>query len=120
MPACRPPTGKHHTPFDIGGTAKELPIYEIPDPTEPQSNRSYTSRQIRDGIRRDPLTFAVPKQRNDGSEETAMKGHPTLPDSDDFGWVLQVVGEVIEKDIAQPSTDKDSHRGPNHHVVDLF
>ncbi|MCG3770621.1 MAG: hypothetical protein JW384_01771 [Nitrosomonadaceae bacterium] len=48
-----------------------------------------------------------------------MEGHAPFPDRYDTGWMLDIVGEIIKKRIAEPSSDKHPECRPHHHIIDL-
>ncbi len=49
-----------------------------------------------------------------------MEGHAAFPDREDRERVLDVAGEVVEEDVAEPATEHDAGGRPNEEIVEIL
>ncbi len=74
---------KHHCPRHVRHAAKQLAIDEIGDAAKKQADRHSTSDRIADRPIVELALTAKQYDRNDDTDQTAMKRHTTLPNLQD-------------------------------------
>ncbi len=55
---------------------------------------------------------------DDHAEQAAMERHAAVPDSEDLQGMLEILGEVVEQDVAEPSAEHDAEHGPDDEIVE--
>ena len=111
MPRFRASQGKHHGPGHCAGTAVQFAIYEVAQAPESQGNGGGDNYCIRALPERDLTTASEDEARQYGANESTMKRHTAVPDSDYFERMLQVVGvvgELVEKNIAESGSEDEA------------
>src|SRR3989475_10755457 len=84
-----------------------LPIFdEVADAPQPQADRDGRGGQVRDAVERVPFAPAEGANGGDHAEQPSVEGHPAFPDRQQLGRVVEVVGQVVEEDVAEaPAED---------------
>jgi hypothetical protein len=115
MPWFRASQWKNHGPGHGAGTAVQFAIYEVPQTPESQGNGGGDNYCIRAFPERDLTAASKDESCEYGANESTMKRHTAVPDSDYFERMLQVVGvvgELVEKNVAEAgSKDKADGQG---------
>jgi hypothetical protein len=115
MPWFRASQRKHHGPGHGTGPAVKFAIYEVPQATESQGNGDGDNYCISALPERDLATANEDETCEYGTNESTMKRHTAVPDSDYFERMLQVVGvvgELVEKNVTEAgSKDKADGQG---------
>lgn len=122
MPWFRASQGKHHGPGDGAGTAVEFTIYKVTQASESQGNGSGDNHCIRTFPERDVTTASEDEPRKYRADESAMKRHTAVPDSDYFQGMLQVVsvvGELVEKNVAEAGTEDKADGQGKDEILEL-
>ena len=50
--------------------------------------------------------------------EPAMERHAALPDLQDLGRIVEVVGGIVDQHVAEPAADDDAEGDPDDEVVE--
>src|SRR5574341_363750 len=100
-----PSSGEDHAPRRIRNAAIELSVNEVAEPAQAQAD----GRGGYDEIGRCPGVGlelpAAPQARDHAADESAVEGHPALPDCEDVPRPLEVFPEIVEEHVTQPGAD---------------
>src|SRR5262245_38150029 len=112
--------GKYHRPSHIGRTSVQFAVDEVSYAAEAKSYRSYSASQTRNLPKIPALSVCDPDRGENHPDETAMKRHSALPDCKDRQGVAYVTGEIVEQDIAQPTTDHHPNNQIEQQIVEII
>src|SRR2546427_1851438 len=98
-----------------------LPIFdEVADAPQSQSDRDGRGGQVGDAVERIPFAPAEGANGGDDAEQPSMKGHPAFPDRQELRRMFEVVGQVVEEDIAESASENHTQSGVQDEVVQVF
>ena len=80
-----------------------------------------TQRRDEVGDFQPPLVTAVrePRQREEHADEAAVEAHAALPQRDDLQRVREVIERLVEKHVAEATSDDHAEDPVEEHVVDV-
>ena len=94
-----------HSPGDLSDTTVELPIDEITNSPQTQSDRGSDNEEVGDL----PERLSVPQGKknpdNEDADQPAMKRHAAVPDGKDLKGIPEIHFKIVEKDISQTGPD---------------
>jgi len=122
--------GKIHAPGDRGRPSVKFSVDEIADPAEGVSQGDGRADEIGEIPEIDPVSAAEENRREEDAEDASVIGHAADPDKSDtsaeiegqknFQGMLQVVLEVVKKNVAEPCSQDQSGDDPDEGVLDHF
>jgi hypothetical protein len=82
----------------------------ISDSSESQADRKYGCYLISDKIEIFLVNDGKYKHRKNYSNRSTMEAHSTIPESENFQGIINIVCEIIKKYISEPSSEHDSEK----------
>ncbi len=64
-----------------------------------------------------PFLAAVIEDSERGSDHAAVERHAAIPHLENVDRVLEVIGQVVEQDVAEPAAEENSDRGIKAEVL---
>jgi len=113
--ACR----EDHAPGERGLPSVEFTIDEISKPDEPQAYRESRTHKIGDFPEIPPASPAEEQRCEHDANESPVERHSTLPDVKDFNRPLDVAGEIVEENVADPAPDHHPQNQKEEQVVEI-
>jgi len=120
MARQRAAVGKNHCPRNIARPAEQLAVDEIADAAEPEPNGHGHHVEVGGLPEAEAMVAAVQQAGDDDAQAPPVKGHAALPGGENLQGVAQVVGRLIEQDVAEPAAGDDTDDQVEVEVVEPF
>src|SRR5207253_6200054 len=121
VPAERAAAGavEDHAPGHVGDAPIQLAVDEVADAPQSQPDRDSRGGQVGDAVERIPFAPAEGANGDDDAKQSSVEGHPPFPDRQELRRMFEVVGQVIEEDVAETAAEEDrkSTRLNSSHVA---
>src|SRR3989454_11132564 len=85
-----------------------------------QADRDGRGGQVGDAVER--ISFAPAEGANsaDDAEQPSVEGHPAFPDRQELRRMVEVVGQVVEEDVAEAAAEDHAKSGVQDEVMQVF
>src|SRR2546422_11287045 len=112
-----PYTTLFRSPGHIGDAPVQLAVDEVADAPQSQADRDGRGGQVGDAVER--ISFAPAEGANsaDDAEQPSVEGHPAFPDRQELRRMVEVVGQVVEEDVAEAAAEDHAKSGVQDEVM---